>query len=110
MPQQQQQQQQPQSAGVQQNPQDQLLGDAAGAAGRDVDNTNNNINVEDSRFDVPTEPSSSNNNNNGPNGANKVAEVLYQDGGASNGAGAGLLNASDIFSTTSSIDLDMKLR
>ncbi|XP_055639777.1 beta-1,4-glucuronyltransferase 1 [Toxorhynchites rutilus septentrionalis] len=94
--------------GQQSQQQDQLLLDAAGAAGRDVDNSNNNINVEDSRFDVPTEPSSG--SNNGPNGANKVAEVLYQDGGASNGAGAGLLNASDIFSTTSSIDLDMKLR
>lgn len=102
----QQQQQQQQSAGMGQSQQDQLLLEAAAVAGRDVDNTNNNINVDDSRFDVPTEPS---NSNNGPNGANK-AEVLYQDGGAPNGVGAGLLNASDIFSTTASIDLDLKLR
>lgn len=86
--------------------QDQLLLEAAG---RDVDNTNNNVNVDDSRFDVPTETSQSNNGGPGSNRA-AGAEILYQDGGAPNGAGAGLLNASDIFSTTASIDLDMKLR
>ncbi|XP_058453590.1 beta-1,4-glucuronyltransferase 1 [Malaya genurostris] len=110
-PHQQQQQQQQQQ---QLNQQDQLLLEA----GRDVDNTNNNINLDDRRFDVPTETSNSNNNNNNnnninnnsPSGSNKAAEVLYQDGVAANGAGAGLLNASDIFSTTASVDLDMKLR
>lgn len=74
-----------------------------GGRGRDVDNTNN-------------QPSQ-----NGPNGSNNNnrGEVLYQDGG--NGqvpgggqvigvGGAGLLNVSDIFSTTASIDFDVKLR
>ncbi|KXJ84421.1 hypothetical protein RP20_CCG011518 [Aedes albopictus] len=105
------QQQQPQGSN-----QDQLLLEAAAGRGGDVDNTNNNVNVDDSRFDVPTETSQSNNggpgssNSNSNNNRAAGAEILYQDGGAPNGAGAGLLNASDIFSTTASIDLDMKLR
>ncbi|XP_055541271.1 beta-1,4-glucuronyltransferase 1 [Wyeomyia smithii] len=100
-------QQQPQQQLLQpQNQQDQLLLlDPA----RDVDNTNNNVNLDDRRFDVPTETSNGNNNN-GPSGSNKVVDALYQDAAAGNGAGAGLLNASDIFSTTASIDLDAKLR
>lgn len=100
------QQQQQQQTANQNQQQDQLLLEAAG---RDVDNTNNNVNVDDSRFDVPTETSQGSNGGPGNNRA-AGAEVLYQDGGAPNGAGAGLLNASDIFSTTASIDLDMKLR
>lgn len=103
------QQQQPQGSN-----QDQLLLEAAAGRGGDVDNTNNNVNVDDSRFDVPTETSQSNNggpgNSNSNNNRAAGAEILYPDGGAPNGAGAGLLNASDIFSTTASIDLDMKLR
>ncbi|EDS41947.1 N-acetyl lactosaminide beta-1,3-N-acetyl glucosaminyl transferase [Culex quinquefasciatus] len=83
--------------------------------GRDVDNTNNNNNnnnnnVDDSRFDVPTNepsqngPNGSNNNNNNINNRGGT-EVLYQDGGNGQGVnggggGAGLLNVSDIFSTT----------
>lgn len=84
-------------------------------------NNNNNNNLDDNRFDVPTEPSqnngpngSNNNNNNNNRGGN---EALYQDGGANGlggqvngGAGAGLLNVSDIFSTTASIDFVVKLR
>lgn len=106
---------------------DQLAEGGAGGPGS-VDNTNNNNNnnvnnnnnnLDDSRFDVPTEPSQ----NNGPNGSNNNnnnrggTEALYQDGGANGlggqvngGAGAGLLNVSDIFSTTASIDFDVKLR
>lgn len=105
---------------------DQLAEGGAGGPGS-VDNTNNNNNnvnnnnnnLDDSRFDVPTEPSQ----NNGPNGSNNNnnnrggTETLYQDGGANGlggqvngGAGAGLLNVSDIFSTTASIDFDVKLR
>ncbi|XP_062549027.1 beta-1,4-glucuronyltransferase 1 [Armigeres subalbatus] len=98
--------QQQQQTANQNQQQDQLLLEAAG---RDVDNNNNNVNVDDSRFDVPTETSQGSNGGPGNNRA-AGAEVLYQDGGAPNGAGAGLLNASDIFSTTASIDLDMKLR
>lgn len=97
------------------------LGEGAGGS---VDNTNinnnnnvnnNNNNLDESRFDVPTEPSQ----NNGPNGSNNNnrggTEALYQDGGTNGGqvnggAGAGLLNVSDIFSTTASIDFDVKLR
>lgn len=97
----------------------------AGGRGRDVDNTNNNNNnnnnnVDDSRFDVPTNepsqngPNGSNNNNNNINNRGGT-EVLYQDGGNGQGVnggggGAGLLNVSDIFSTTASIDFDVKLR
>lgn len=98
--------QQQQQTANQNQQQDQLLLEAAG---RDVDNNNNNVNVDDSRFDVPTETSQGSNSGPGNNRA-AGAEVLYQDGGVPNGAGAGLLNASDIFSTTASIDLDMKLR
>lgn len=98
--------QQQQQTANQNQQQDQLLLEVAG---RDVDNNNNNVNVDDSRFDVPTETSQGSNGGPGNNRA-AGAEVLYQDGGAPNGAGAGLLNASDIFSTTASIDLDMKLR
>lgn len=128
-----QQQSQSQLLGQTQNLDQLVAAEAAAAAaaegrGRDVDNTNNNNNVDDSRFDVPTEPSNggssllllngpngSNNNNNNVNNNNNRGgtEVLYQDGGngVPNGVGgAGLLNASDIFSTTASIDLDVKLR
>lgn len=102
------------------------VGEGAGR-GRDVDNTNNNNNnnnnnVDDSRFDVPTNepsqngPNGSNNNNNNNINNRGGTEVLYQDGGNGQGVngggvgGAGLLNVSDIFSTTASIDFDVKLR
>ncbi|KFB38958.1 AGAP009403-PA-like protein [Anopheles sinensis] len=76
---------------------------------RDVDNSN----VDDSRFDVPTEK----------NTVRKLVggggDVLYQDqgqqmaaggGGVPGAAATGVLNGSDIFSTTASMDLDAKLR
>ncbi|XP_055600367.1 beta-1,4-glucuronyltransferase 1-like [Uranotaenia lowii] len=100
----------------QQQQQDRMLLEAA-AGGRDVDNSNSN--VEDSRFDVPIDETLGNSNQNGNGGGPKMApsgggpEILYQDGSlmtGPNGAGAGLLNVSDIFSTTASIDLEMKLR
>ncbi|XP_058119797.1 beta-1,4-glucuronyltransferase 1 [Anopheles ziemanni] len=73
---------------------------------RDVDNSN----VDDSRFDVPTER----------NTVRKL-DMLYQDqaqqmaaggggGGVPGAAATGVLNGSDIFSTTASMDLDAKLR
>uniref|UniRef100_A0A182VUQ7 N-acetyllactosaminide beta-1,3-N-acetylglucosaminyltransferase n=1 Tax=Anopheles minimus TaxID=112268 RepID=A0A182VUQ7_9DIPT len=72
---------------------------------RDVDNSN--LNVDDSRFDVPTEKST----------VRKIVggDVLYQDGQQSAGGGpgggaTGVLNGSDIFSTTASMDVDAKLR
>ncbi|XP_052869834.1 beta-1,4-glucuronyltransferase 1-like [Anopheles cruzii] len=72
---------------------------------RDVDNSN--LNVDDSRFDVPTEKSTSRKLP-GP-------DVLYQDGGppgpaGGGGAVAGVINGTDIFSTTASLDFDAKLR
>ena len=96
-----------QSGGNQQ--QEQLMLEA-----RDVDNSN--LNVDDSRFDVPTERST----------VRKMGDVLYQDGQqqqqqvvvaaggivpVSVGGGAtGALNGTDIFSTTASMDADAKLR
>uniref|UniRef100_A0A182NEN0 Beta-1,4-glucuronyltransferase 1 n=1 Tax=Anopheles dirus TaxID=7168 RepID=A0A182NEN0_9DIPT len=83
---------------------------------RDVDNSN--LNVDDSRFDVPTEKST----------VRKLVggDVLYQDGQQAAGGGGGgvggggvgaggpgatgVLNGSDIFSTTASMDVDAKLR
>ncbi|XP_053661576.1 beta-1,4-glucuronyltransferase 1-like [Anopheles marshallii] len=72
---------------------------------RDVDNSN--LNVDDSRFDVPTEKST----------VRKMVggDVLYQDGqqpagGGPGGGATGVLNGSDIFSTTASMDVDAKLR
>uniref|UniRef100_A0A182J7K7 N-acetyllactosaminide beta-1,3-N-acetylglucosaminyltransferase n=1 Tax=Anopheles atroparvus TaxID=41427 RepID=A0A182J7K7_ANOAO len=75
---------------------------------RDVDNSN----VDDSRFDVPTEKSTVRKLGGG--------DVLYQDGqqtaggggvpGGSSGGATGVLNGSDIFSTTASMDFDAKLR
>lgn len=100
---------------------DQLTEGAGSVDNANNNNVNNNNNLDDSRFDVPTEPSQ---NNGGPNGGGSNnnnnrggTDALYQDGGANNGggqinggAGAGLLNVSDIFSTTASIDFDVKLR
>lgn len=93
----------------QQQQQEQLMLEA-----RDVDNSN--LNVDDSRFDVPTERST----------VRKMGDVLYQDGQqqqqqvvvaaggivpVSVGGGAtGALNGTDIFSTTASMDADAKLR
>uniref|UniRef100_A0A182RG76 N-acetyllactosaminide beta-1,3-N-acetylglucosaminyltransferase n=1 Tax=Anopheles funestus TaxID=62324 RepID=A0A182RG76_ANOFN len=84
----------------QQQQQQQLMLEA-----RDVDNSN--LNVDDSRFDVPTEKST----------VRKMVggDVLYQDGQQSAGGGpgggaTGVLNGSDIFSTTASMDVDAKLR
>ncbi|XP_061513928.1 beta-1,4-glucuronyltransferase 1 [Anopheles gambiae] len=98
-----------QSGGNQQQQQEQLMLEA-----RDVDNSN--LNVDDSRFDVPTERST----------VRKMGDVLYQDGQqqqqqvvvaaggivpVSVGGGAtGALNGTDIFSTTASMDADAKLR
>uniref|UniRef100_A0A182SIB8 Uncharacterized protein n=1 Tax=Anopheles maculatus TaxID=74869 RepID=A0A182SIB8_9DIPT len=77
---------------------------------RDVDNSN--LNVDDSRFDVPTEKST----------VRKMVggDVLYQDGqqsagggpggGGGGGSATGVLNGSDIFSTTASMDVEAKLR
>ncbi|XP_035908995.1 beta-1,4-glucuronyltransferase 1 [Anopheles stephensi] len=104
---QQQRQSVPNGAGTQQQDQQQLMLEA-----RDVDNSN--LNVDDSRFDVPTEKST----------VRKMvgADVLYQDGqqsaggggpgggGGGGGGATGVLNGSDIFSTTASMDVEAKLR